>query len=114
MNVKTDNPRLKNLIKNLKDKKGILKALGEELDKPNRKRAEVNLYKLNKEMEEGETALIPGKVLGYGNIDKEIKVAALKYSEGAKEKIKESGSEAKTIEKIIEQNPDKEKMKIIK
>jgi len=110
------NQRLKNLIKELKQEKGIWKALGEELNKPNRRRAEVNLHKLNKEMENGEIALVPGKVLGYGKLDKDkkIKIASFNYSNKALQKIEKTKTEAHTIEEIKEQNPSKEKMRIIK
>lgn len=114
MKSNTKNPRLKGLIKNLKEEEGIWKSLAEEIDTANRRRAEVNLYKLNKELEEGETALVPGKVLGYGDLDQKIKIGALNYSKGAKEKIEEAGSEPLTIQELKEQDPEKKNMRIIK
>lgn len=64
--------------------------------------------------EEGETALVPGKVLGYGEINHPVNVAALNYSAEAEEKLEKSGSETIDIEELIKETPDKEKMKIIK
>lgn len=110
------NQRLKNLIEELEKEKGIWKTLGQELNTTNRNRTEVNLYKINKETKEGEIALIPGKVLSQGKIDpdKKIKIASFKYSNKSLQKIEESNAEAYTIEEIKEENPEKEKMKIIK
>ncbi|MFW5903037.1 MAG: 50S ribosomal protein L18e [archaeon] len=110
------NPRLKNLIKELEKKEGIWKDLGEELNKPNRKRAEVNLRKINRETENGEIALIPGKVLGYGEIDedKKIEIASFTYSDKALRKIEKTKSKTYTIEEMKKKEPSKEKMKIIK
>lgn len=111
MRTNTTNPRLRRLIKKLKKKEGVWKALAEELDKTNKNRAEVNLYKINKELEEDEVGLVPGKVLSYGNIDHKVKIGALNYSKKAKEKIK---GEAQKIEEVLEESPEKEKIKIIK
>ncbi len=110
------NKRLKSLIRTLEKEKGIWKDLGKELGKPNRKRAEVNLRKIDKEAEDGEIILIPGKVLGYGEInkDKKIEIAALTYSNKANEKINKTKSKAFTIEEMKDKKPSKEKMKIIK
>lgn len=111
MKTNTTNPRLKRLIKKLKKKKGAWKALAKELDKTNQNRAEVNLYKINKELEEDEVGLVPGKVLSNGKIDHKVKIGALNYSKKAKEKIK---GKAQKIEEVLEENPEKEKIKIIK
>lgn len=114
MQSNTTNPRLKKLIRNLKEKEGIWRTLGEEIDTSNKRRAEVNLHKINRELEEKEIAVVPGKVLGYGNLDKTVEISALNFSEEAKEKIEQSNSKAMKIEELMEENPDKQKMKIIK
>jgi large subunit ribosomal protein L18e len=56
---------------------------------PSRRRVEVNLDRLN----EAKTTeiIIPGKVLGSGNISKKITIYALNFSEQAKEKLKKAG-----------------------
>lgn len=114
MKTKTTNPRLKSLIKELKQRKGVWKDLGEELDSSNKRRAEVNLYKLNKELEEDEIGLVPGKILGYGEINHPIKTAALNYSGKANEKIKNQDGKPRRIEELLEKDPEKDKIRIIK
>src|SRR3989338_3095258 len=62
----------------------------EDVMKPTRSRRIVNLYKINKSAQEGETILVPGKVLSVGTIDKKIVVAAMNFSSQAQEKITEA------------------------
>lgn len=114
MKTKTTNPRLKKLINTLKKEKGLWKAVGKELDSSNKTRSEVNIHKLNNNLEKGETAIVPGKVIGYGRIDKKINVAALNYSTPAKEKIKKADGKTMTLEEAHEGKIDKSKAKIIK
>ena len=57
------------------------------LSSPRRERLNINLDKIDKEIKAGETIIIPGKVLSLGEIDKKFKIAALNFSEKAKEKL---------------------------
>ncbi len=114
MKTKTTNPRIKKLVKKLRAEEGLWKALSKELSRANRRRAEVNTYKLESELENGETALVPGKVIGHGEISKKINVAALNYSQSAKEKIEKAGGKTMTIEQALEEKIDKSKARIIK
>lgn len=95
--IKKENIQLKKLAielrkKAVKEKSKLWKRIAEELEKPARHRREVNLYKISKTIKEGETALVPGKVLGVGTLDKDVTVAALSFSAAAKEKIKKTMS----------------------
>ncbi len=95
-----------------KQKVKIWKRVAQDLSKPTRIRREVNLYKINKNTRQGETALIPGKVLSLGNIDKRLTIAAYKFSNEAKEKINKIGK-AITIKELIKENPKGENIRII-
>jgi len=57
--------------------------------------------------------LIPGKVLGTGNIDKKVKIIALYYSESAREKLKKSKIEALHIDEEMKKNPEAKNIKIL-
>jgi large subunit ribosomal protein L18e len=81
---------------------------------PRKKRVNANLEKINKETKEGETILIPGKVLSNGEITKKLKIIALSFSEKAKEKILKSNSECSYIIEEIKKNPEAKGIKIIK
>ncbi len=109
MGEKTD-PRVGALIRELKKlskEKGvrIWKDIAERLEGPRRNWAEVNLSKLQRYAQEGETILVPGKVLGAGELRKRLLVAAFSFSRSAMEKIRAAGGEAMTIEELMARNP---------
>ncbi len=83
----------------------IWKDIAERLAKPKRLYAEVNVAKIQRYANEGETVLVPGKVLGGGKISKAVTVAALSFSETAKRKITEAGGKCITIKELMETNP---------
>ncbi len=73
----------------------------------------VNLDRISKESENGDIIVIPGKILGNGNLDKKIKICALYFSDSATQKIKESKSEMVKIIDEIKNNPSANGVKII-
>lgn len=91
----------------------IWEDVAELLSRSNRSRPTVNLFKLNRVLENDSTAIVPGKVLGKGVIDKKIKVAAYNFSAKARKKIEEVGGTAIPIEKLIEENPNGSNVRII-
>ncbi len=104
------NPCLKELIEELRKKFVETKAkiwrdVAEKLEKPRRKRVEVNVSRINRYAEENEEIVVPGVVLGAGSINKPVTVAAWRFSGGAKRKIEEAGGKAITIRELMEKNP---------
>lgn len=91
----------------------IWRQVAEELGKVNRKRTEINISDIERNTEEGDTVVVPGKVLGAGRLTKEVTVVAFKASSGAKEEIREDG-EFMFIEDMVEENPEGEEVKIVK
>jgi len=108
--TKATNPRLINLIETLKiesyknDAK-IWKDIAKRLSKPARKRAEVNISKINRYTKEDDIVIVPGKVLGSGKLNHKVVVAAFSFSETAKRAIEESGGKYLTIEELLKKNP---------
>lgn len=86
-------------------KTNVWKAVAKDLNRPRRKRFEVNLTRIEKHSKAKETVVVPGVVLGNGDIKKGIVVAALKFSGKAKEKIEKSGGRCLSIEELYEKNP---------
>ena len=84
-----------------------------DLKKPSRQRRIVNLYKINKYVKEGETIIVPGKVLSVGDLNKKVDIAALNFSSGAKEKIIEAKGKAMTIKELLQINPEGKKVRIL-
>ncbi len=83
----------------------IWKDIAERLARPRRLHAEVNVSKIQRYANEGDTIVVPGKVLGGGKITKPVTVAALSFSESAKRKIKAVGGRCLSIRELIEMNP---------
>ena len=97
---------------NRKEKVPFWKALIGHLEKSARRRAEVNIGKLN--MFSGkETLVVPGKVLSMGNITKVFEVAALAYSDGAKAKMDASKIKYMSLDELLKKNPKAKAVKII-
>jgi len=111
------NYQLNLLIAELEQKaseKGIKlwKRLAIELKKPSRQRRTVNIYKIDKYSKEGETVVVPGKVLNVGELTKKVEVAAFSFSQSAEEKIKKQGK-AISIHELLTKNPEGKKVRIL-
>ena len=110
-----DNDVLRALIDRLlTTKRPVWRRVAEELLKPRRKKTEVNLSKLETVAPEGSTVLVPGKVLGSGEVTKKINVAAFAFSRSAKEIIEASGGKAMTISELLDSNPEGKGIVLIK
>jgi large subunit ribosomal protein L18e len=75
--------------------------------------AEVNISRLDRYASEDETVVIPGKLLGSGEIDKKLTVAAFRFSGQAKEKIENAGGRNLSIEELLAKNPTGSKVRIM-
>mgnify|MGYP000114906209 FL=1 len=108
------NYELKNLIDELRqlslsEKVSFWKRIATDLAKPTRQRRAVNLSRINRYAKSNETVVIPGKVLGTGDPNEKITVAAWKFSQSAKEKLKNN----LTIKELMKKNPKAKKLRII-
>ena len=74
----------------------------------------LNLTEIDKDSKEGDTVVVPGKVLSQGEINKKIKVVALGFSEKAREKLMKSKSDPTTILEEIKKNPDAKGVKMLR
>ena len=81
---------------------------------PRRNRVSVNLDTIDEKAENGETILIPGKVLSQGELSKKIKIVALGFSENAREKLSREKKEFSTIDEEIKKNPDAKGIRILR
>jgi len=114
MTSDTSDINLRKLISSLrKMKKGVWKRVASDLERPRRIRRLVNLSRINRYTQEGETALVPGKVLGDGALEKKVNVAAFHFSNSAKEKIKAAGGSAWSIQELAEKNPEAKGVRLI-
>lgn len=113
----TRNKELKALISDLKklsidSNVKIWKRIAKDLEKPVRQKRIVNVYKLSKYSSENDLIVVPGKVLGTGELTHKINVAAHGFSSDALRKISEKG-EAMTIKDLMKKNPTGKNIKIL-
>jgi large subunit ribosomal protein L18e len=111
------NQHLADLIQELRKKAtehkvAIWKRIADDLSRSNRQRRIVNLYKLDKHTKDGEIIVVPGKVLGVGELNHKLTVAAWSFSGSALEKINKIGK-AITINELIKESPKGKRIRII-
>lgn len=108
------NPVLLETIELLEEQEASLwNDVAENLGKVNRQRPVVNLTDIERNTEEGDTVVVPGKVLGSGRLSKEVTVAAFKASNSARNHIEENGDFV-FIQDLVDENPEAEDVKLVK
>ncbi|MEK6873941.1 MAG: 50S ribosomal protein L18e [Nanoarchaeota archaeon] len=108
---KTDLDLVKTIITSKKNPAWI--KISDIISRPRRKKVVLNLDEISSQCKDGDSVLIPGKVLGTGNIDKKIKMIALSFSESAKEKLKKSKIETLHIDEEMKKNPHAKDIKVL-
>ena len=108
--VRTTNPELIALMRSLRKKSRenqveIWRSIADRLPSSKRRRIAVNVSRLNRHTNEGETVAVPGKVLGAGRIDHPINVAAFTFSEQARSKILKAKGTCLSIKVLMDKNP---------
>lgn len=101
------NPRVLGLVNDLYaksegSKTGIWHNLATRLGKSARSWASINVGRLNRVTKKGETIVVPGKVLGAGNLDHPLTLYSFNCSERACDIIKKAGGTCKPVEELLE------------
>jgi len=108
-----NNLRKRNLIDELsKREEKIWKDIAKRLSKPGK--TSVNIARINRYAKSGEHLLVPGKVIGYGNIKNPVFVTAISFSNEAEKKIKKAGGNCTKIEEIIKESPKGKGLRIFR
>ncbi|HWG91792.1 MAG TPA: 50S ribosomal protein L18e [Candidatus Thermoplasmatota archaeon] len=115
---KKTNPVLVDLVLDLKkmswtNEAPIWRDIAKRLEKPTKRRVEVNLSRVERYLGDGEIALVPGKLLAAGTVTRKMTVAAYSFSESARAKVKAAGGECLTIRELAERNPKGQKVRIL-
>jgi large subunit ribosomal protein L18e len=116
--LRSTNPELKNLASFLKKegrekKVHIWRDIAERLAKPRRKSVAVNVSRLNRFTQKNEIVLVPGKVVATGEIDHPVTVAAIAFSQRAREKINAAKGKCLSLYDLVKKDPSGSKVKII-
>jgi len=91
----------------------IWRAVAELVERPRRSRVVVNVGKLNRVVNDGDVVVIPGKLLGGGELKKRVVVAAVGVTPKAWKKVVEAGGEVLTIPELVRRNPRGSGVKIV-
>ncbi|MFX0056275.1 MAG: 50S ribosomal protein L18e [Promethearchaeota archaeon] len=83
----------------------IWKRVAELVSRPARKRATVNIGKIGRHTQAGDVVVVPGKVLGSGNLPHKVTVAALNASASARSVIVGAGGSLITIDELLTKVP---------
>ena len=83
----------------------IWRDVAERLMKPSKNWAEVNISRIARNVKKNEVVLVPGKLLGSGDIDMAVTVVAYRASASAVGKITGAGGRVITIPELMEENP---------
>jgi large subunit ribosomal protein L18e len=112
------NPLLQDLIGELKKRSieqsaKLWKRVAIDLEKPSRNRRIVNLSRISRYTQENDVIIVPGKVLGSGDLSHKLTISAYQFSDQAKDKIEKAGSKIITLLELSKQKPNGKKIKII-
>lgn len=112
------NQALTSLISDLKkkayeNKAPIWKDIARRLERPAQSWSEVNIRRLAQHTKKNDVVIVPGKLLGSGNVDFPVTVAAFSFSESAKNKIAKAGGKSLTIQDLVDKYPSGKGVRII-
>ena len=96
-----------------KNKAPIWSRLAEMALKPSRARKVLNLGQLDKFVKDNDIVIVPGKVLGTGNISHKITLCSFSISSSGAKKVIQSGGKIIPVAQLIKNNPTGKGVKII-
>jgi len=116
--IKRTNPELLGLVRSLRkhareNEANIWRAVAEKLAVVRSRKMSVNLSRINRYTKNGDTVVVPGKVLGTGKLEHRVTVAAFEFSEQAKTKILKAKGKCLSINELVGKNPKGSNVKII-
>ena len=112
------NPVTRKIVRELekssvKYKAKIWKRVADDIKRPRRIRRAVNIGRLERYCKEGETVVVPGKLLGGGRLTKKLVVASLEASESAKKKVEMAGGKWMSLGELIKKNPEGRNIRLV-
>jgi len=104
------NPNLQRVVKELRDVSreagsAIWRDVADRLERSRKNWSEVNLSRLSRYATKGEQVVVPGVILGTGEISMPVTVAAFRASGAARKKIEAAGGKAVSLLELAVQNP---------
>ena len=102
---------LRNALK--KNRVPIWKAVIKELSRSRSNRKEVNIGQLAHVTKDKEVVIVPGKILGSGEISHKLTIWCFTISEAAARKILEAGGKILPLDSLVKKYPDGKGVRII-
>ncbi len=117
-NTRKTNKALVALIGDLKDQSrstgsALWRDVALRLERSRSNWAEPNLSRLSRYAGHEDIVLVPGKLLGSGDVSGQPNVAAYSVSIGARSKIEEAGGRVLTIRELMDENPNGKGVRIL-
>jgi large subunit ribosomal protein L18e len=117
-NTRKTNPHLLTLIQHLKDagrsnEAPVWRDIALRLEGPASNWAEVNVGKLDRYANDDDVIVVPGKLLGAGELKKKVTVAAFRSSGQARDKVESAGGKSLSIEELVRKYPEGSKIRIM-
>ncbi len=112
--MNSTNETLQKVIEELKSKNSKLcDRLASDLCRSSRIRREVNLSRLNRFTKENEIIVVPGKVLGGGEMSHKITISAFNFSSSAISKLEKNGSKIIPLDSLIKEPLENKRIRIM-
>jgi len=116
--VRSTNPELISTVRLLRKRARennapIWRDAADRLSSSRRRRVTINIGRLNRHVKDGETVVVPGKVLGAGTLNHAVFVAAFAFSEEAEAKILRAKGRCLSIGELVEANPKGSNVRIM-
>ena len=83
----------------------IWRSIAKRLEGPSRNWPTVNISKLEYNSQKNSKIVVPGKLMGSGNLTKKITVSAYSFTKSATEKIEKAGGKCLHYSDFIKSNP---------
>jgi large subunit ribosomal protein L18e len=96
-----------------KNKVPIWKAVLKELSRSRSNRRQVNVGQLAHVTKDKEVVIVPGKILGSGEISHKLTIWCFSISEAAASKVLDAGGKILALDSLIKKFPDGKGVRII-
>ena len=83
----------------------IWKSIAKKLEGPSRNWPVVNISKIEYNASKNSKVVIPGKIMGSGNLSKKVTVSAYSFTKSAIQKIENAGGKCMIYNEFIKKNP---------
>jgi len=92
-------------IKGRENKARIWSVAADQLSRPRRARAVLNLNHVSRSTKADSLVFVPGKLLGSGVINHRVVIGAFEYSTAAREKIERAGGQCMALKDFVTRYP---------